>query len=142
MSGRRLEGGGPWMLTDSVERSTLAAGDLLAFDLRNMTFRGRKGYFNQWLPLDGALVKNLDDSNAIVVEYNGQFPAYVEPNAKDAFDDVSIANITVENVGGTGIALDDLVVQAWVDSYGADEEARQNAERHPIERSVRSVLGL
>lgn len=135
----RTQGGGPWRLELD---EALAPGEWQEYDLRNMTYRGRKGFFNPWLPLDSCMIKNLDTSNAVGVVYNGQFEAHVEPSAVDNYSDVQLTRIRVRNEGDTEIVPSDLVIQVSVEPYDADDHARREATRSPVEKIARSFIGL
>lgn len=132
-------GGGPWRLELD---SALGAGDWVEYDLQRMTYRGQKGYFVPWLPVDSVLVKNLDTGNPVHATFNGQFDAVIEPNAADTYGDVQVTRFRLENAGGTEIVPDDLVIQISVEPYTADDAALEQKERHPAENMARSFLGL
>lgn len=135
----RAEGGGPWRLELD---DPLAPGEWTQFDLERMTYRGQKGYFVPWLPMDQVMIKNLHSSSGVDVTYNGQFGAVVEANAADVFDDVRVRKIELENIGGTEIPVDELVIQVSVEPFGADDAARREQQRSPLERIARNTLGL
>lgn len=139
----RRQGGGPWQFRPAAEGiDPLPAGESVRFDFERMTHNGRKRYFQPWLPMDQVLLKNLDDANGVTVTYNHRFNAFVEPNAADSFDQVGVNHVEIRNDGGTAIASDDLRLQVMVTPYDADDQARQQVERHPIERMVRGTLNL
>lgn len=135
----RTEGGGPWLLELD---SDLEPGDWQEFDLERMKYNGTKGYFRPWLPLDTVLIKNLDTANAVKATYNGQFQAVVEPNAADSYGDVEVVRFRVENIGGSTLSADDLVIQASVEPYGADDQALEQKQRPALEKAARSFIGL
>lgn len=135
----RTEGGGPWLLELDGD---LAPGEFEVFNLENMRYNGRKGYFRPWLPLDTVLIKNLDTGNPVKATYNGQFETIVEPNAADTYGDVEVVRFRVENTGGSTLAADDLVIQASVEPYGADDHALEQKRRSPLEKAARSLIGL
>lgn len=135
----RTGGGGPWRLELD---EPLAAGDWVEFDLQRMTFRGQKGYFVPWLPVDAVLIKNLDTANPVHATFNGQFEAVVEPNAADTYGDVQVTRFRLENAGGSSIDPKDLVLQISVEPYDADDRALEEKERHPLEQAARSLVGL
>lgn len=135
----RKEGGGPWLLELSED---LEPGGFEVFNLRNMRYNGRKGYFTPWLPVDTVMIKNLDTANTLEATYNGQFTAIIEPNAADSYSDVGILRFRLENRGGSTLASEDVVIQLTVDQYGADDQALEQAQRHPLEKAARSLVGL
>lgn len=139
----RRQGGGPWQFRPAAEGiDTLSPGETVRFDFQRMAYNGRKRYFQPWLPMDQVLLKNLDGGSGVTVTYNHRYDAFVEPNAADTFDKVGVNHVAIRNDGGAGIASDDLRLQVMVTPYDADDQARQQAERHPIERMVRGTLNL
>lgn len=132
------DGGGPWL----IDVPELEPGETKEMRLRGMKYRGQKGYFKHWLPLDSAVVKNRDPDNSAIVTFNGQFDVFVEPNAADSFSDAGITSIKIENTGGTTIAENDLILQVSKEPYDADDAARSEANRSPVEKLARGVLGL
>lgn len=135
----RVNGGGPWLLELPAD---LAPGEHHTFRIPTMEYRGRKRYFHDWVPMDNALIKNLDGGNPLRVEYNGRWGAIVEPNAADAFDDTGITRIRITNDGGSTVAAGDVVVQVSVDEFGADDAARAEAKRNPLQNMIRGTLNL
>lgn len=135
----RTEGGGPWILEPT---GPLDPGEEEVMDLERMAHNGRKRYFQPWLPMDQVLVKNLDSSNPVHLTYNGLFEAFVEPNAADTFDDAGVNRIRIKNEGGATIAADDLKIQVMVLPYNADDQAREEKKRHPVESMIRGTLNL
>lgn len=135
----RTEGGGPWLLELDGD---LAPGEFEVFDLERMTYNGRKGYFRPWLPVDSVLVKNLDTGNPVKATYNGQYQTIIEPNAADTYSDVQVVRFRVENTGGSTLSAGDLVIQASVEPYGADDQAREQKNRPALEKAARSFIGL
>lgn len=133
------EGGGPWLLDLDGD---LEPGDFEVFNFKSMTYNGRKGYFRPWTPLDSILIKNLDSANPVRAEYNGKFGAIVEPNAADSYGEVGLLRLRVENLGSSTIVQDDLIIQASVEPFDADDQARQESQRHPLEKAARSLVGL
>lgn len=133
------KGGGPWQLDLD---GPLSPGDWEEFDLERMEYRGQKGYFVPWLPVDSVLIKNLDTGNPVRATFNGQFSAHIEPNAADQYGDVQVNRLRLENLGGSDIAASDLVIQLSVEPYSADDRALEEKERHPLERAARSLVGL
>lgn len=131
-------GGGPW----SIAIPALDAGESKEYHLNRMEFRGRKGYFRKWTPLDNAAFQNRDPDNGVEVVYNGQFDAFVGPNSADTYSEAGITRIKVTNVGSTVIEEENLKLQVSKDAYDADDAARQQANRHPVEKLARGVLGL
>lgn len=132
-------GGGPWRLELD---EPLSPGDWVEFDLKRMEYRGQKGYFVQWLPMDSLLIKNLDTGNPIDATINGQFEAHVEPNAADEYGDVQVNRLRLRNAGGSDIATEDLIIQLSKEPYDADDRALEEKQRPPLERVARSVIGL
>lgn len=133
------KGGGPWRLELD---GPLAAGDYVLFDLERMQYRGQKGYFVPWLPMDSVMLKNLDSSNSLEATYNGKYSALIEPNAADSYEDVQVNRLRLKNIGGTEIVPDDLVIQISVEPYSADDRALEQQQRGPLEQIGRSFLGL
>lgn len=135
----REEGGGPWLLDLDGD---LAPGEFEVFNLESMEYNGRKGYFRPWLPLDTVLVKNLDTGNDLKVTYNGQYESVVEANAADTYGDVGVVRFRVENLGGSTVAAEDVVIQGSVEPYGADDQALEQKQRSPLEKAARNLIGL
>lgn len=138
----RAEGGGPWRLRLEHDLAATGHESTVTFDLTRHARNGRKAYFKPWLPMDEAMVKNLHDSAPVSVQFNGKFETFVEANAADVFDRAGITKIVVTNEGGTSIPADDLVIQVLVEPYGADDEARERKQRHPLTNMVRGTLNL
>lgn len=135
----RKNGGGPWLLELDED---LEPDDFEVFNLESMTYNGRKGYFRPWLPVDTVQIKNLDTSNPVKATFNGQFDTIVEPNAAVTYGDVDSIRFRLENVGGSTLEADDLIIQITVEPFDADDRALEEAQRHPLEKLGRSVLGL
>ena len=131
-------GGGPWVIP--VE--ALSPEETAEYRLRSYEYRGQKGYFREWLPLDNLLVRNRDPDNPVSVLVNGQFSAFVGPNSAESFSDAGITSVKVENGGGTEIAEADLKLQLSKEPYDADDAARSEANRHPLEKMARNLVGL
>lgn len=141
MADRRIDGGGPWLLSDMAD-GPLPDGSAERYNLRRGTFRGQKGFFKPWLPLDTVLVKNLSDSSTLVVEYNGVHDAVVQPNATDTFDRIGVADVRVENRGPDEISRDEIIVQGIVEPYSADDSARASRKRSNVQNMIRGVFNL
>lgn len=135
------EGGGPWTVPDAGIPE-LAPGEQIRVDMRRLEYRGEKRYFQPWLPLDNAVVKNLDLSNRLEVEYNGQFDAIVEPSAVDSFSQAGVVSVIIRNAGTGTIAPGDVVLQVSKDAYDADQQARDRRKMHPVEKIARNFVGL
>lgn len=133
----RTEGGGPWILNVP----DLDPGDTYEWQLRSMEYRGRKGYFKSWLPLDNATIKNRDE-NDVLVTFNGQFEVYVEQNAADTYGEAGITSIRIENKGSTVLAGGNIILQVSVEPYDADDAARRERRRSPAAKLARGFLGL
>lgn len=134
----KTDGGGPWLL----DVPALDPGAAVEFHLRTYEYRGRKGYFRTWLPLDNATIKNRDPDNMARVTFNGQFEVLVEPNAADTYGEAGITTIRVTNEGATTMAESNLLLQVSAEPYDADDAARATRSRPPIEKLARGVLGL
>jgi len=134
-------GGGPWSVPNGG-LPELQPGELYRVDLRRIEYRGTKRYFQPWLPVDNAVIKNLDTANGVSVEYNGQFDAFVEPNAVDSFGDAGIVSVVIRNEGDAAIDAGKIKLQVSKDAYDADEAAREDKNRHPVERMIRETLNL
>lgn len=139
---KRANGGGPWPLDLPYDLTTNTHEQVAHFDLQRMTYRGQKGYFVPWLPLEEIQIKNLNSAEPVELEFNGQYNLFVEPNAADTFSDTGIVRFTVKNLGGTTIPKDDIVIHGIVKEYDADDAARREASRSPLENMARGVLGL
>lgn len=135
----RTEGGGPWRLPFD---SALEAGERRLFDLERMTFKGRKRYFADWLPIDNVQVKNLDSSEPVTVEMNNRWEVWVEPNAVDTFSEAGVTTVAVTNEGANAIPAENLVLHVSVEPYDADQQALEEKQRHPVESMVRGVFNL
>lgn len=131
-------GGGPW----GIDVPALDAGDVAEFHLKSMEYRGRKGYFRPWLPLDSVTLKNRDTDNAVEMLLNGQYNVLVDPNEADTYSEAGITTIRLENLGSTTIPAGTLVMQVAADAFDADDAARTSATRPPLEKLARGVLGL
>lgn len=122
----RRQGGGPWQFLspelDPQERWVL--------DFQGMTFRGKKGFFSKWLPLDEAQVTNEDTTATLEVSYNNEFTDRVLPNSVDSFSEQAFIRVVVKNaeaLGGATIAAEDVAVSVKKAPYDADEAARAQA---------------
>lgn len=134
----RIDGGGPWLPPFPMD--VLSPGDTAIFDLRSMEYEGQKRFFDRWLPMDQVMFKNLDSANQVQLDINGIYGAVVEPNAADTFDDAGVTRVAVTNIGGSDISTDDLVIQFSVEPHGADDAARAEVHRSPVENFVRGVF--
>jgi len=132
------KGGGPW----EIPVPALEPGEAKEFRLKTMTFRGQKGYFVPWLPLDSATFKNRDPDASVRITFNGQFDTTVLPNQSDSFTEVGIQNIRVENIGSVKIEEENFLLSVSKDAFDADDAALTEAQRSPVEKMVRGVLGL
>lgn len=129
---------GPWTLEPDRD---LEPGETAVFDLRRMTFRGRKGYFKPKLPLDEAQIINQDGANPLNVEFNGVYDTYVVPNAVEGFSQAGITRIVVENAGASTVSASDITVEVALAAYDADERAREQAQETITERAVSALTG-
>lgn len=136
-----LEGAGPWRFTIDAQ---LAPGDSELFDFRNMEYRGRKGFFRKYLPLDQATVTNLDPSANLDVTYNGVFDQFVTPNTAESFSQAGITSMTVTNPSSSSVTVDagNVVVEVVRDPYDADDAARERARSGPVEQVVEKFTGI
>lgn len=136
-----IDGAGPFRLTNE---ESIDPGEKYRWPLnaRNYEFQGRKGFFQRFLPLDAALMKNKSTDSAVVFTFNGQYEAEVEQSAADSFEEQGITRLRAENVGAATIDPGELVVMVKKNPWNADDAARQRAERGPLERMVRGTLNL
>lgn len=134
----KTDGGGPWIL----DLPALDAGEAREIHLRGYEYRGRKGYFRPWLPLDNVAIKNRDPDNSVLVTMNGLYEVLVEPNAADTYGEAGVTTITVENLGATTIPDESVILQVSVEPYDADDAARTTRNRHPVEKVARGLFGL
>lgn len=134
----RTDGGGPW----SIDIPALDPDEAREFHFRNHEYRGRKGYFKPWLPLDNAAIINQDPDNPVLVTFNGLYDVYVQPNADKGYSEAGITSMKVENIGSTAIPANSLKVQVSKDPYDADDAARQQKQQHPLAKLGKGVLGL
>lgn len=130
-------GGGPWTFENEA---ALAPGDHFLLDFRNMEYKGTKGFFKAWTPLDVAQIINNDGSNHLNVTYNGQYNGTVVPNAVETYDRQGITRIRIENGGGTTIAAGEVKVEVKKEPYGADEAARERQNNHPAVNVLNDVI--
>lgn len=139
-TGQSTQGRGPWIL----DVQDLDPGDKQTWMFRSHTYRGRKGYFRRFSPMDEVLLKNRDSANDLKLVLNGGYEALVEPNAADSFEDAGATQVELVHAspGGTTVTAADMVLQVAVDSFDADDAARRTAEQHPVERMAKGVLGL
>lgn len=137
MTRETLTGAGPWTFESD---EALAPGESWVLDFRNMEYNGRKRWFKRYLPLDDLQVTNADSGNSVGVEINDSYESRVIPNAVETFEDEGIVNVVIRNKGGSTIAAGDLVVEVAKSAFGADDEARERANRSPVENAVRGVI--
>lgn len=130
-------GGGPWVFRNET---ALASGDHFLLDFRNMKYKGQKGWFKKWLPLDIAQINNRDTGNALSVTYNGIYPAEVLPNSSETYDNQGITRVRVENIGSSSIDADTVTVEVKKEPYGADKAARERKENPWLENAVNEVI--
>lgn len=138
----RAEGGGPWRFELPHDLATSGHKQVAQYRLRRMKFKGQKGYFVPWLPLDQIQIKNLNDSNPVEVLINGQFNLYVESHGVETFSDAGITAFETRNLGGTAIPAGDIVQHGLVEPFGADQAAREEKKRSPVEKMIRGTLNL
>lgn len=139
MNTENYEQRGPWTLSNEND---LAAGDNIHWDLKDMTYNGRKAYFRRFLPLDEAQITNLDDSNGIVVTINDAFETYIPPNSVEPITEGAIERLTVTNDGGTAIAAGSIKIELVKSAYDSDDAARDNARQGPVSAIVENYTGL
>lgn len=132
----REAGAGPF----TFEPPALDPGEAWRIDLEE-TENGR--YF-RYVPFDSVLIKNYDSSNRIDVEVNGRTNANVDidPSGKDSYSEVDIRTLRVINRGTGTIAEGDITLSVKRDPYDADDAARAEQNRGPIERIIRNNIGL
>jgi hypothetical protein len=132
----RQAGAGPF----TFEPPALDPGESWRIDLEKTD----KGRYFRYVPFDVVLVKNYDSSNRIDVQINGRTNAAVDidPNGKDSYGEVPIRTLRVINRGTGTIAEGDVTLSVKRDPFDADDAARVEADRGPIERIIRNNIGL
>lgn len=139
MKNDKLRGEGPWLF----ELDELGPGETAVFDLRNMTHRGRARYFRPKLPLDQAQITNGDSSTVIEAEFNGLYPTQIPANAVDSFSETGITRVTITNTSDSNtISAGDVVLELSKSAYGADERARDQAERGTVSQVFEKFTGV
>lgn len=129
-------GAGPFTL----ESPSLAPGEAWRIDLNSY----EKGKYQPYTPFDQLLIKNYDDANRVDLEVNGRTKQFVDvdPNGKDTYGDSGVRTFRVVNRGGATIAAGDVTITVKRDPYGADDQAREELQRSPLEKVARSFIGL
>lgn len=142
----RRDGGGPWLIDPTEYITTddnpepIGPGEFVEIPFGRIKYNGRKRFFDPWLPFDVIQLKNLSTTSAVEVLLNGQFNLVVEPNAVDTFDRSQVKTIRLTNIGSEDIDPGEMLVQASVEPYGADDAALTHTKRHPVEKWVRGVF--
>lgn len=136
-----IDGAGPFRL---VNDASIDPGEVYRWPLNSREYRhnGRKGFFQDYLPLDSALMKNKDTNNPVVFRFNGTYEAEVEQAAADTFEQTPIARLQAENIGTGTINAEDLSIMLKKEPYTADDAARADAKRNPLEKIARNFIGL
>lgn len=136
------EGGGPWTIDPSEKIGDMTPGDIVAYTLRSYEFRGRKGYFKPWLPLDAVQITNKSPANPVQVTINGQYEVEVPPNSTRGYSDTGILTLQIENMGSTTIISGELKIEVSAERYDADEQA-YNEYKEPAAISIaKGLIGL
>lgn len=136
------DGGGPWTLDPSDKIGDMAPGDVVNYSLRSHEFRGRKGYFKPWLPLDAVQITNKSADSPVVVTINGQYVVEVPPNTVRGYSDTGILTVMLENVGGTAIKAGDVKLEVSAERYDADEAAYDSYRENPLMKIGKGLIGL
>lgn len=129
-----VSGAGPW----TFESPALDPDEPWSIDLESW----EKGKIRRHMPADEMLVKNYDPDSRIDVVINGTSRVDVDPNGKDSYDETKIRLFKVVNRGGTVIDAGDVTLTLRKDPYDADEAARERKQTPPLQRVVKSKLGL
>lgn len=139
----KYDGGGPWTLLPHEQlNGDIQPGEVASYALREYEYRGRKGYFVPWLPLDVVQITNLSGSNPVTVEINGQFRVDVPPNATRTYSDTGITMLTVENVGDTAISAGNLKLELAAERYDADAQAYDEKTTPAAKKVLKGLIGL
>lgn len=126
MPNNNINGGGPWQMRN--ER-TLSPDDSMVRNLFDMKFRGQKGYFRDFLPLDNIQITNKNDTNPVNVVLSNNGELYCPPSTVEGLDDEQITSVSVTNNGTSDIPPGDLVVELRKARYGINDQARKEAEK-------------
>jgi len=135
-------GGGPWTVDPADKVGDLGAGEAVSYSLRSLEFRGRKGYFKPWLPLDSVQITNKSTDSAAVVTINGQYVVEVPPNSVRGYSDTGIMTILVQNDGSTAITAGNLKIELSAERYDADEAAYDDYRENPLMKLGKGLIGL
>jgi hypothetical protein len=136
-SNNDLRGGGPW----TVDVPALDPGESFTYDYRNERFNGQKGFFRQWIPFDSAQIVN-QSPETLRVTFNGVFDDVVVPNAVESYDEIAITRVRVENTGSSATTGDAISIITQTEPYGADEKARDNAQRGMVSQVIENFTGI
>ena len=138
---KSLDPAGPFRLTN--DRS-IDPGEVYRWPISSREYRynGRKGFFQEYIPFDEALIKNKSTDSEAVFTFNGRYDAEVEQSAADSFAETGISRIEVENTGAAAIDAGELVMMLKNDAYDANDAARAEARRGPVEKIARNFIGL
>lgn len=137
-----IDGAGPYRL--QLDES-LAPGDTVRFPLADRHFKdqGSKGFHTRRVPYDAVLMKNLSTDVTLRFEFNRVFESIVQPNAADDFSEQGVTHISVTNVSGSNsIDPDEVIIQIKKEPYDADDAARAERKRSPVQNMIRGVLNL
>jgi hypothetical protein len=133
---RTQSGAGPF----TFESPELGPGESWRIDLESV----EKGRYLKYSPFDQMLVKNYDSGNRVDVEINGRTGSKVDidPNGKDAYSETDVRTFRVINRGTGTISAGDVTISVQRDPFDADDAARQEANRSPVEKVARNLIGL
>lgn len=142
MTKKSLRGAGPWEFEPD---QSLSQGDTYRLDLRNMKYRGQRGYFREHLPIDDVQITNRHDSATVRVEFNNQYGGQVSANSERPFSDAGVTFIEITNItSASTIDPAELTVELADSGYNADkaarEEKKRRANRSPLERIARDII--
>lgn len=130
---------GPWVF----ELPELQPGETFTKKLRNAEYNGQKGWFKKYLPIETAQVTNLDDTSPIRVVFNGTYPDDIPPNVSETYEQIGVASFEVTNRSDSAvISADDVTVTLLKEAYGADEAARQSAQKGVVQKVSENLFGV
>lgn len=132
-----IDGGGPWLFETS---KSLSPDERELFDFRNMKYKGSRGWFRKYLPLDQLNITNKSSSETIEAEINGIYNIKVPPNSSETFDRADFQRIAIINDGSNAIAAGEVAVEVAKDAFDADDKALQQAKRPPAVKVISGIL--
>lgn len=131
MQDRDLNGAGPF----EFEPPALDPGDSQQYDFRKL----EKGRYRRWLPFD--VVNFVNESvERVEVEINGVYNTRVPGNQVRAWNETGVNRVRLWNRGGATIASGDFAVEVQAEPFGADEQARRNAEGNWLNKAANSII--